>query len=168
LCLFNSGSASGQWGMDNRVRVAYNQPLWKKGSKGNPRNILTLHISGYGYSDETIIGFRSDATVGLDPLDDRKFFSFLDSVPQINTLTPNSDSIQLSSNFIPVSLLSNITILLELKTKIKGNYTISQTTFDFDSTAIVTLIDLKKNTNTNLRDSSYTFYSDSVIAIKDS
>jgi len=159
-------AASGQWGMDNRVRVAYNQSLSKKGtneSKGSPSDILTLHISGFGYSDESIIGFRSDATDGFDPmLDAPKLFSFADSTPQINTLTPNPDSIQLSNNFVPLSQLPNMTILVELTAKVKGNYTISTPLLDFDSTVIITLIDLKKNVSANLRDSSYTFYSDIV------
>ena len=158
-------TANGVWSMDNRVRIAYNQPFWKgeEVSTSEINNQLRLLINGNNFSDEALIAFANEATKGFDEMIDAyKLFSPEEKVPQINTNTLDNPSVRVAVNNLPVSEMYNSKVPVEITTGVAGKYTIIANNLTIDPTVDVTLEDLKTKTFTDLRSSSYTFTTDAV------
>ncbi len=159
---------NGFWSMDNRVRRAYNQPFWKGVENNNQNsplysNIFSMKVSGNGYSDESMIGFTTEATSGFDKdLDAYKLLSPDELVPQINTFTLDEKNSKVAVNFLPVELSQKSSIPLQFNVGQAGIFTISSNNGMFDPAVNVTLEDLKTGKKTDLRSSSYTFTSEAV------
>ncbi len=158
-------TASGQWSMDNRVRIAYNQPFWK-GVESNDlmmANQLNIVISGNIYSDESAIVFTDAASVGFDQqYDAYKLLSPEENVPQINTLTLDNERIKTAFNCLPSELMYNSSVPVDINIGVAGSYTITAGNLTIDPSVEVTLEDLKTHKKTNLRTSNYTFTSEPV------
>ena len=158
-------AANGLWSMDNRVRIAYNQPFWKgeEISTSDFSNQVRLLINGNNFSDETMIAFGNEATNGFDDmLDAYKLFSPEENVPQINSKTLENNSVKVAVNNLPVSKMYNSIVPVEITTGVGGKYTITAKNLTIDPTVDVTLEDLKTKTFTDLRSSSYIFTTDVV------
>jgi len=158
-------TANGVWSMDNRVRVAYNQPFWKGAAENasDKTNQLSILINGNNFSDESVIAFANEATNGFDAMIDAyKLFSPEENVPQINTKTLENNSVKVAVNNLPISKMYNSIVPVEITTGVAGKYTITANNLTIDPTVEVTLEDLKTKTFTDLRSSSYTFTSDAV------
>ena len=157
--------AAGQWSMDNRVRIAYNQKFFKSGDlKTVDSDQLNLIVSGNNYSDETVIGFNAEATKGFDGnYDAYKLLSPEKIVPQINTKTLDDKPVRTAVNCLPTPLMQESSVPLEFTVGVAGAYTISAANFNtIDPSVAITLEDLKTKKLTDLRTSVYTFSSDSV------
>ena len=157
-------TANGVWSMDNRVRVAYNQPFWK-GEEISTSNInqVRLLIKGNNFFDESVIAFANEATNGFDAMIDAyKLFSPEENVPQINTKTLENNSVKVALNNLPILKMYNSTVPVEITTGVAGKYTILANNLTIDPAVDVTLEDLKTKTFTDLRSSSYTFTTDAV------
>jgi len=157
-------TANGQWSLDNNVRVANYQKFLKgENTNDNKSNQLNLMISGNGYTDETVIAFRDDATKGFDnSLDAYKLANPESKVPQINTKTLDDKTVRTAVNFLPTSLMKSSTVPLEFSVGVKGNFTIAASNLNLSDPSVdVTLEDVKNKTFTKLNSSSYTFSSDS-------
>ena len=158
-------SSKGQWSMDNRVRVTFNQP-YLKGETQDDTQSIHLIVDGNGYSDESIIAFTPNSTSGFDTEQDAyKLLSPEGTVAQINTKTLDTNNLKLSVNFLPMTLKNNVTVPVDFTVGVSGTYTISLNDFSsFDPSINITLEDMKKKSNTiiDMRTSTYTFESDSV------
>ena len=158
-------SSNGQWGMDNRVRVAYNQPFWKGATENEALSAyqkVKLTVNGNGYSDESIVAFSQSSTTGFDIEQDAyKLLSPDETVPQINTKTLDENSLNLAMNFLPLDLESNVSVPVDFTVGVAGNYIISLNDFStFNPSVNITLEDIKTKTTTDMRTSTYTFTSD--------
>ncbi len=166
--LFIHCSVDGAWKMDNRVRVAYNQPFLK-GEIEKPMPTFSKWISliviGNGSTDENIIGFSSDATSGFDrELDAYKLLSSEEIVPQINTKTLDENHVILSVNILPDSLIYNTIIPVDFTVGVAGTFTILAADFsNIDPSVNITLEDIKTNKIVDLRNRDYTFESNTVL-----
>ncbi len=155
------------WSMDNRVRIAYNQPFWK-GANTNQTNQLTenmfnIMISGNGYTDESMIGFKTDAGKGFDKnFDAYKLLSPEEIIPQINTTTLDGNNVKVAVNFLPQELINKSTVPLQFNVGQAGTFTITANNGMFDPTVNVTLEDIRTGKMTDLRTSTYTFSSEAV------
>jgi hypothetical protein len=158
--------ATGQWGMDNQVRVVNSQPFWKKGASNstNVSNQLSLVVSGNGYSDENIVAFRSDATQGFDAnYDAYKLYSDIAAVPQLNSHSLENNQDLLAVNILPEAQLNQTTIPFDFTVGTAGSYTINAGNIaSFNPDVNITLIDKKTGVKTNLQSDSYTFTSEAV------
>ena len=160
-----TGGKTGLWSMDNRVRVANNQAFWKKGaSTSSVSNQLKLVVSGNGYTDENIVGFRSDATQGFDEnYDAYKLYSNVSEVPQLNSRSLDNSKDQLVVNYLPESQINQTTVPFDFTVGTAGSYTITAGNIaSFNPDVNITLIDKKTGTKTDLQSSTYTFTTDAV------
>ncbi len=157
-------SSGGTFSMDNRVRVAYNQPFWKGTGNINQLNsAFSLKVSGNGYSDESVIGFNTEATSSFDKdYDAYKLLSPEENVPQINTTTLDGNNVKVAVNFLPQEYSQKSTVPLQFTVGQAGTYTISANNASFDPSVMVTLEDLKTGKMTDLQSASYTFTSETV------
>ncbi len=167
-------SGSGTLSMDNRVRTdsavySQNRPFWfwKKGAEQNTNplmsSVFSLKVSGNGYSDESMIGFKSDATGSFDrDYDAYKLISPVENVPQINTTTLDDYKMQVAINFLPQDYSQKSTVPLQFTVGQAGTYTISSNNALFDPSVMVTLEDVKTGKMTDLQNATYTFKSEAV------
>jgi len=156
-----STNGTGLWSMDNGVRLAYNQAFFKGEENTNPpaANILNLYVSGNGYSDQSVIGFTQDATTGFDGnYDAYKLLSSSPKTPQIYTL--DSAGTKLAVNYLPSSLMNQVTVPLNFAVGVSGTYTITAGNVNINPAVAITLEDLKTKKLTDLNSSSYIFTSD--------
>ena len=158
-------TSNGQWSMDNRVRVVYNQPFWK-GETQNEELLsyqkVKLTVNGNGYSDESIVAFSQSSTTGFDVEQDAyKLLSPDETVPQINTKTLDNNNLKLAMNFLPSDLEQNTSVPVDFTVGVAGIYTISLNDFStFNPSVNITLEDMKTKTTTDMRTSTYKFTSD--------
>lgn len=122
-------------------------------------NMLSLKISGAGYSDETVLRFDPESNKELDILDAEKLFSYNVQVPQIYTRL--NDEFPLAVNALSYNDL-NTSIPVYFNAKIAGSYMIS---FDFKNFTLpvnVYLEDRENGTITDLMSGEYSFESTQV------
>ena len=142
----DDGSTTGTLGMDNFVR-AHNPTNF---FKDELNNVLKLEVAANGYTDETAIIFREDATTGFDTqYDAHKLFSLNSAVPQIYST---------ANNFMAVNILPDIiSVAIDVKANDGESITIAAVeTSDFEN---VYLEDLYTGSVTNLITEDYTFTS---------
>jgi len=114
----------------------------------NSQNVVSLKVTGNGYSDETVIRFMDDASVAFDGSYDAYKLLSADFVPSL--YTGSGDEI-MSINSQPATDM----VPMSFQTSVTGTYTIEAIgTSDF---ANVVLEDLVTGVQTNLLTDSYTF-----------
>ncbi len=94
--------------------------------KGNREvvNALRLKMSNNGYSDETLIRFDADATLGFDAdMDAYKLFGFNNDVPQLFTITSTYQTIDALKEQAAATW-NEVSVSLGYKVANTGNYTI--------------------------------------------
>ena len=129
-----------------------------KNNNETPPDALKLFMAGNGYTDETVLQFKQDASSSFDPdYDAYKLFSFNTQVPSLSTIVDSSSD--LSINALPL-LTSGISIPLRAKAGVTGNYTITADISQLGGSTLscVLLEDLVTGIITDLRLSpTYTF-----------
>jgi len=119
--------------------------------------MLTLSISGNGYSDKTYVRFDPAASESLDQSLDAYKLSGLDEAPQLYSILPGEKA---AINTLPTSGSSQH-VLLGLKVGGNATYTLNvEGISSFDPNAPVFLDDLKTGSSIDLRkQSAYSFTS---------
>ena len=119
-------------------------------------NALRITISGYGYSDETIIRFIDDATPDFDgQYDAWKLLSPNPMANSIYSLIPSND--KLSINSLPL-YDNDTTIEIHTKVAASGLYTITiEEVFEFDSDFLLSFTDLDAEVTYNYSGGTLTF-----------
>lgn len=96
-------------------------------------NFIRLKMEAGGYSDYTVIYFKSNATAGFDSnFDAYKLFSNFTTVPHLYSITEN-DEIPLSINSLHSNSMQDITVPLIVKIGKAGTYSISLDEFNFEN-----------------------------------
>ncbi|MBN3034818.1 MAG: right-handed parallel beta-helix repeat-containing protein [Bacteroidales bacterium] len=133
--------------MDNSIRVHNGSNEF---FKSDVSDLLTLEVSGRGYSDQTYIRFLDHAQEGFDSrFDAYKLLSEVQEVPQLFTRSGNT---RLSINSMP----ARPSIELHFLAGTAGEYTIrTRESSDFE---MVLLEDHETGTLTDLTINPYTFY----------
>ncbi|RLD48002.1 MAG: hypothetical protein DRI94_13160, partial [Bacteroidetes bacterium] len=94
---------------------------------------IRLKMQANGYSDYTVVYFKSNATSGFDGNSDAyKLFSNLSDVPHIYSIT-ETDEVPLSINSMHHNSMQNVTVPLIVKIGKAGNYSISLDAFNFEN-----------------------------------
>jgi hypothetical protein len=139
----------------SRVHDATNN--YKSASAENPAETLTFKISNDAnkYADESILGFRSDATKGWDiAFDARKMLSFVKAAPQIWTV---SEGEKYLVNYLPlVTTATNVP--LDFRAGVNTAYHLTIKGADSFENVSLILEDLKTGQKIDLsRQDSYNF-----------
>ncbi|RLD61106.1 MAG: hypothetical protein DRJ05_03375, partial [Bacteroidetes bacterium] len=135
----------GTLGFNNGARVHTNTVFFKE----EPADIVKVKVSGNGYSDETVVYFRNDASTGFDgKMDAHSFPSLIDNAPYIYSTSHDNMAI----NVLPE--VSSVPMNVEVGVE-TGTYTIETVSNgEFDE---LYLEDLAIGTITDLNTDSYTF-----------
>lgn len=117
--------------------------------------MISLMVSGNGYTDEMFVHFNALATPGFDPAYDAYKLFGQEGAPQVYSL---AGGLELNINELPFAI-GNKTIAVGFKNTVTGNYTISAQGMDsFDASIPITLEDLKSGGLIDLRATpQYTF-----------
>lgn len=117
--------------------------------------MISLMVSGNGYTDEMFVHFNAQATSGFDPAYDAYKLFGQEGAPQIYSL---SGGLELNINELPFTI-GNKTIAVGFKNTVSGSYTLLAEGMDsFDASVPITLEDLKTELLTDLRaNPDYTF-----------
>jgi len=123
-------------GMNNNVRVTTNRELRNEYNS----NELRIKVSGFDYSDESLIRFNNLANSIFDGMYDAyKFYSFNKSMPQIYTLDSKQTEYAINS-IKPVS--DNTIVPLNLYVGVEGEYTLEFDRSHLDENCDIILQDL--------------------------
>ncbi|MCD6555650.1 MAG: T9SS type A sorting domain-containing protein, partial [Bacteroidales bacterium] len=119
---------------------------------------IRLKMQANGYSDYTVVYFKSNATSGFDGnFDAYKLFSNLSDVPHIYSMT-ETDEVPLSINSMHHNSMQNVTVPLIVKIGKAGNYSISLDAFNFEN-HYVYFIDNYKDVQIELNNETLENYS---------
>lgn len=121
-------------------------------------NALRVTITGYGYSDETVVRFLDDATPDFDGAYDAwKLFSPNQLVPSIFTKIPSNDNLAINS----LPLYNNdTTIEIHTKVGVSGLYTVTiEEIYAFDSDYELSITDVNAEEIYSLNGDIVTFTS---------
>jgi surface protein len=141
----NTSSATNSLVLANAAKV--HGGTFYKSSKSIPQ-MLSLSISGNGYSDKTYVRFDEAATENFDQALDAYKLSGLDEAPQLYSILPGE---KVAINTLP-SLTANQYVPLGLRVGIETNYTLNvQGISSFDPSVPIILEDLKLSTSQDLR-----------------
>ena len=142
-----SNAASPALGMTDDVRLHHATQFLKSGE--SIPDLLRIGVTANDHSDEAVVRFTDEATVGLDMAFDAPKMFGLDDAPQIYTMT--ADNNQLSINSLPHSA-STVTVPLnfELKTDKPATLTLSGME-SFNPNTNIYLEDKLAGTTINLR-----------------
>ncbi len=164
-------SNQGTWSMNNKVRVANNQPYWKKGLESdnsiNP-NILIKIYGANNLFDEASMSFTPTASIDFNTnVDASKLLSSKVDLPQVFFKFWNieaNDSFLTAFKYLPDSLLSNYSVPVYFKVGVSGTYNFIATNLEsFSSDVDITLVDLNENKEINLKQvGNYSFTSPAV------
>ncbi len=139
------GNTTGTLGFGNGVRVHDNTAFFKD----EPTDIVKLKVSGNGFSDETAIYFRDEATVGFDEqMDAHSLPSFNETAPYIYSVANDGMAI----NVLPEVASVNMNVKSGVET---GAFTI-ETVKNGEFNELF-LEDLATGIVTDLNAGSYTF-----------
>ena len=139
------GNTTGSLGFSNGVRVHDNTAFFKD----EPADIVKLKVSGNGFSDETAIYFREEATVGFDEqMDAHSLPSFNDNAPYIYSVANGGMAI----NVLPEVISTPINVSVGTEA---GTYTIE--TISNGEFNELFLEDLQTGIVTDMNSGSYTF-----------
>ena len=129
---FVHATAAGTLGTSNAARVHGTKSFYK--DSAIIENLLKLQVQGNGYSDETYIRFRPDATTGFDPEFDAYKLMGLNEAPQVYSTIPgtklsiNSQPFAGINTLIPVSiqfgLSQHLTLMADNLGSFRNNNTI--------------------------------------------
>jgi hypothetical protein len=136
---------------DNSLTLANNAKVhggtFYKSSNTVPQ-MLTLFISGNGYSDKTFVLFNDNATENFDQSFDAYKLAGLDEAPQLYSMLPGEKA---AINTLP-STVSNQDVALGLKVGATTTYTIQVEGINsFDPSMPISFDDLKLGTSQDLR-----------------
>ena len=123
-------------------------------------NFIRLKMQANGYSDYSVIYFKSNATIGFDgSFDAFKLYSpsYMPTIPHIYSVTTN-DATPLSINALPENTMDNLIIPLHIKIGQAGTYTISLDEFNFENDYVY-FIDKQENVEVCLNIETLTDYS---------
>jgi len=160
-------NSAGLFSLDNRVRIAYNQPFYKKSDK-EKQNISLKHISilltDSVSSDEIIIGFANDASNGFDnDYDAYSLPEIEDPNLKLSSITNDKDSIRLVVNFLPTNFTNEFFVPLEFTASSAANYNLKIVENNLnDNNTLVSLLDRKTNQEYSLNENGYNFFTSSV------
>ena len=159
-------NSAGLFSLDNRVRIAYNQPFYKK-SDTEKQNISLKHISlllsDSLFSDEIIIGFDNNASNGFDnDYDAYSLPEIEDSNLKLSSITNDKDSIRLVVNFLPENHTNDFFVPLEFSASSPANYNFKITENNLNDNTVVSLLDSKTNQEYSLNEKGYDFFTSSV------
>ena len=139
------GNTTGSLGFSNGVRVHDNTTFFKD----EPADIVKLKVSGNGFSDETAIYFREEASVGFDEqMDAHSLPSFNDNAPYIYSVANGGMAI----NVLPDVISTPINVKVGINA---GTYTIE--TISNGEFNELFLEDLVTGIVTDMNSGSYTF-----------
>jgi hypothetical protein len=119
-----------------------------------------MNVSNGINTDETVVGFYTNALSTFENYDSEKMFYTDEDVPQIYSLT--SENIQTAINGQPELILNDERIIpLGFSTPVSGTFTFTATNLnDFNAAVSVYLEDVQQNVLKDLRQNiSYTFTS---------
>jgi len=141
----SDGQTTGTLGFSNDVRVHDNTTFFKE----EPAYLVKLKVSGNGFSDETVVYFKEEATIGFDgQLDAYKIPSFEESAPYIYSTANQGMAI----NVLPEVTTVPMNVKVGTET---GTFTIEAlSTGEFSE---LNLKDLSTGVITDLNSDSYTF-----------
>ncbi len=151
--------------LKNTHRVHSSGNYLKSPVDGNNENIpyfIKLKMEANGYSDYTVVYFKSNATNGFDSnFDAYKLFSNVSSVPHLYSVT-EINNIPMSINSLHSSSMQDVTVPLCIKIGKAGTYSISLDEFNFEG-YYVYFIDKYNDTHIELNNETldnYTFSCD--------
>ncbi len=152
----NDATGGGNIIIPSTARVHSSQTYWK--SSKTIDNLIKLRIDYNGYSDETIIRFKENATNDFDDqFDAYKRFSWNDDVIQIYTFNPGINT-DLAVN--TVNDEDVITIPLAYKVNTDDKFTFYSNEFNFDDYSVF-LYDIEEDIYTEFSlGQTYTFNSE--------
>jgi len=139
-------------------RIATDNPgvFYRKSASTDP--LIRLQAGGFGYTTESVVRFKTDATEGYDQTVDALLFPSGDP-KGMDFGTLSSDDRQLVINSVPMEVM-NTRIPLYLKIGTEGSYEIEMTDIkNFSSAVDVLLHDDELGVLHSLRDGPYTFHS---------
>jgi len=140
-------NASGSIVFDNSDRSHQTETLYKNGTTNN--NTLRLRAERGVYTDETIIYFFSNASVGFDEFDTEKMFTEDINLPQIYTTDPVVGDLVMQS--FPFNI-ANLSIPMGFETKLADTFALNAyNILDLNLGISVYLEDLVENTIVDLR-----------------
>ncbi len=140
-------------------RIATDNPgvFYRKSASTDP--LIRLQAGGFGYTTESVVRFKTDATEGYDQTVDALLFPSGDP-KGMDFGTLSSDDRQLVINTVPMEVM-NTRIPLHLKIGTEGSYEIEMTDIKhFSSTVDVLLHDDELGVLHSLRDGPYNFASE--------
>jgi len=121
-----AAGGSGTLGLNNDVRVtSILHDVWRTVEN----NLLRISINSEGYSDETVICFREEASETFDNEWDAYKLANEDSIPSLSSVSAQEEY---AINSLSTSLV-NKTIPLQLDVAFNGTYTLSSTTSGFEN-----------------------------------
>ncbi len=146
----------------NTHRVHSSVNYLKSGNKNTDvkPNFVRLKMQANGYSDYTVIYFKSNATDGFDGVFDAfKLYSpsYMPNIPHIYSVTTN-DATPLSINVLPENSMDNLIVPLYIKIGKTGTYTISLDEFNFENNHVY-FVDTYENNEIYLNTESLGNYS---------
>jgi hypothetical protein len=146
-------STSTSLNFTNAMRISDNVNQFLKLEEDRSRVWLNLTNSA-GFFSQTLIAYMDDATVGLDPAIDGRFFN--DSQTALTSII-NNEEFAIQGRSLPFD--SNDVVALGFKSALPGNYTIAINSVDglFVENENIFLRDNLTNTMHDLRTSNYTF-----------
>ncbi len=139
-----AGNGNGSLVMNNNIRVHKNAPFFKNSTD----KLARLIVSGNGYTDEAVVRFMPEATIGFDDnYDAQKLFGDVAAAAQLYT----DGSLPLSINSLPETNSVNVGI----RANISSDFTIAVT--EANGLGDLILEDTKTGTLTDLKSNSYSF-----------
>jgi len=143
-----NNNASGQIIFSNSDRV-HTSPNNLFKNIQNPDNVLRIRVERGVFTDETIICFFENATLGFDDYDSEKLYPTDQNLPQIYTTDSLAGDLSIKS--LPNNF-SNLTIPLGFLIEISDQFSINAYNItDLDPNIEIYLEDLDQNTFSNLR-----------------
>jgi hypothetical protein len=152
------GNTTGGIQVTNTIRVHNNTQSFYKTAVET--NVFRMNVSNGINTDETVVGFYTNALSTFENYDSEKMFYTDEDVPQIYSLT--SENIQTAINGQPELILNDERIIpLGFSTPVSGTFTFTATNLnDFNAAVSVYLEDVQQNVLKDLRQNiSYTFTS---------
>jgi hypothetical protein len=141
----NTSSATNSLTLANAAKV-HGGTFYKSGNY--IPQMLSLSITGNGYSDKTHVRFDEAATENFDQALDAYKLSGLDKAPQLYSILPGEKA---AINTLP-SYTANQFVPLGLRVGIETNYTLTvEGISSFDPSVPISLDDLKLGTSQDLR-----------------